>query len=465
MIMAVGVYSKQTGCRVSGVGCRVSGVGCRVSDVGCRMSDVGGRCSLFKALRGILQRGQSVPVFSDLWVESVTKRTVFTLILAAFAIHAWPFFLWVSGSGFQNRAFVPPPRNAAANGQEPSLKEHFIIPGQKGRMVHVASICEISKGNFAASWYGGTREGAGDVAIFLSFFPSREKAVWTDPQVVVDRASASKELYRYVKKVGNPILFTDSMSRLWMLFVTVRFGGWSCSSINVKISEDFGKTWTPTRQLTLSPFLNISELVRNNQVPLQNGAFGVPIYHEFIGYFPEMLWIKPEKETSSDFAYRKTRIIGGREYQQPAVAVFDEHSACAFYRCRTEIRAVGRSITMDGGTRWSSAERLEQANPDASLDVLPLSDGRFLMVYNDHARTRENLRLALSNDRGKSWQAIATLEDTPEEEFSYPYMIRSDSGDIHLVYTWKRKRIKHLVFNEAWIHYMEKSSMEKRTGQ
>ena len=121
--------------------------------------------------------------------------------------------------------------------------------------------------------------------------------------------------------------------------------------------------------------------------------------------------------------------------------------------------------TVDGGATWSAARTLEQANPDASLDVITLSDGRFLMAYNDSFNTRENLKLSLSDDRGKSWQAVTTLENSPGHEFSYPYMILSRSGDIHLVYTWKRKRIKHVVFNETGIHSMEKAPMKKRTVQ
>ena len=391
----------------------------------------------------------------------MNRRTVWTLILATFALHAWPFFLWLSNNGTHERMFVPPPQDVTANREQPFLKENFIIPDQGDRMVHVASICEMSEGKFVAAWYGGTREGAKDVAIFLSFLDPRKKGSWTEPEVVVDRSSASMELYRYIKKVGNPVVFSDPMNRLWMVFVTIPFGGWSCSSLNVKISDDGGSTWTSARRLTLSPFLNISELVRNNPVPLQDGGFGVPIYHEFIGYFPEMLWIRLINERNPCIEYGKTRIIGGRDYIQPAVAVSGERSAFAFYRCRSEKRTVGIGKTVDGGATWSAAERLEQANPDASLDVIPLSDGRFLMAYNDSFSTRENLKLALSGDRGKSWQAIATLENSQGQEFSYPYMIRSRSGDIHLVYTWKRKRIKHVVFNEAWIHFMEKSSMEK----
>jgi hypothetical protein len=31
-------------------------------------------------------------------------------------------------------------------------------------------------------------------------------------------------------------------------------------------------------------------------------------------------------------------------------------------------------------------------------------------------------------------------------------MIKTRDGNIHLVYTWRRKRIKYMVFNEAWIN-------------
>ena len=395
----------------------------------------------------------------------MNRRTVCTLIIAALALHSWPLFLWLSNTGTRENTFVLPSQIAGANTEKPSMTENFILPDQGDRMVHVASLCEMAGGKFVAAWYGGTREGAKDVAIFLSFLDPRKEGSWTEPKIVADRTSASKELYRYIKKVGNPVVFSDPMNRLWMVFVTIPFGGWSCCSLNVKVSSDGGDTWTNTRRLTLSPFLNISELVRNNPVLLQNGRFGVPIYHEFIGYFPEILWIWMNNEQNSCFEYRKTRIIGGRDYIQPAIAVSGELSASAFYRCRSEKRTVGMGTTVDGGVTWSAVEMLEQANPDASLDVVTLSDGRFLMAHNDSFNTRENLKLSLSDDNGKSWHAVATLENSPGHEFSYPYMIRSRSGDIHLVYTWKRKRIKHVVFNEAWIHSMEKAPMKKGAVQ
>jgi len=36
-------------------------------------------------------------------------------------------------------------------------------------------------------------------------------------------------------------------------------------------------------------------------------------------------------------------------------------------------------------------------------------------------------------------------------EYSYPFLYRSRDGRIHLLYTWQRTRIRHLVFNDAWV--------------
>ena len=37
-------------------------------------------------------------------------------------------------------------------------------------------------------------------------------------------------------------------------------------------------------------------------------------------------------------------------------------------------------------------------------------------------------------------------------EFSYPYLIQAHNGDIHLVYTWNRVFIKHVMFDQLWLN-------------
>ena len=86
-------------------------------------------------------------------------------------------------------------------------------------------------------------------------------------------------------------------------------------------------------------------------------------------------------------------------------------------------------------------------NPSAGIDAVMLKDGRALAVYNHSETARSPLNAAVSAD-GKTWQAALVLEDQPGE-YSYPAVIQSSDGLVHVTYTWKRERIKHVVIDPA----------------
>lgn len=90
----------------------------------------------------------------------------------------------------------------------------------------------------------------------------------------------------------------------------------------------------------------------------------------------------------------------------------------------------------------------ELPNPNSGTDAVTLADGRQLLVYNHNGnrRGRSPLNLAVSRD-GQTWQAALTLENEPGSEFSYPAIIQTRDGLVHVTYTWKRKLIKHVVVN------------------
>ena len=50
---------------------------------------------------------------------------------------------------------------------------------------------------------------------------------------------------------------------------------------------------------------------------------------------------------------------------------------------------------------------------------------------------------------GEHWTRVLTLEHEPHAEFSYPAVIQSSDGMVHIVYTWKRLRISHVVIDPA----------------
>ena len=92
-------------------------------------------------------------------------------------------------------------------------------------------------------------------------------------------------------------------------------------------------------------------------------------------------------------------------------------------------------------------------NNNSGIEALTLRDGRHLLLYNhlggeDHDGwgKRNVIHLAVSHD-GRVWKAAAIVEEAIAGEFSYPAMIQTKDGRIHLTYTWNRERIKHMILN------------------
>ena len=74
-------------------------------------------------------------------------------------------------------------------------------------------------------------------------------------------------------------------------------------------------------------------------------------------------------------------------------------------------------------------------------------------MYNNKEETpRDKLAISISEDGGKTWKWTRQLEDTPGGRFDYPSIIQTVDGTIHVTYTYHLKTIKHVRFNEAWVH-------------
>jgi predicted neuraminidase len=58
------------------------------------------------------------------------------------------------------------------------------------------------------------------------------------------------------------------------------------------------------------------------------------------------------------------------------------------------------------------------------------------------------LNVAVS-DNGTDWEAALILDylDQAGKQFSYPSVIQTRDGLVHIVYTWHRERIKHVVLD------------------
>jgi predicted neuraminidase len=339
---------------------------------------------------------------------------------------------------------MPEVRAALPGGGEPVFRESFISPALEGRIAHVASLAPLPGGGMAAAWYSGSREGAGDVAIYLSLMDP-DTGQWGGRRKVMDRGRASRDLGRYIKKVGNAVLHTDRAGRLWMFFSSISVGGWSGSTINHSYSLDRGLTWSRAERLHLSPFLNLTNNVKNRPADLDDGTFLIPVYHEFARKLSEAVRFDPET-----LSYEKKRISTGGRAIQPAFVSGPGGTLTALMRNMAGGYAY-KAVSGDGGSSWSPLEETRLLNPDSGLDALLLSDGRMLAAANDLENGRQRLSLLVSSDSGLTWERLRVLEEgEPGEEYSYPSMARDTDGLIHIAYTYKRKRIMHAAFNEAW---------------
>jgi len=192
--------------------------------------------------------------------------------------------------------------------------------------------------------------------------------------------------------------------------------------------------------------LNLSELVRNRPVPLRDGGWCVPIYQEFLGKFPELLWL------GKDGSYRKSRIAGGCTSFQPSVIPIDDSKAVALLRDYTDDRRIFRSFSAKGGISWSCPAPTSLPNPDAGVSGLLLSDHRLLVAFNNSPKNRSDLSLSITPDEGMTWTQPVVLEREAGASFSYPYLLRTTEGLIRLAYTWKGRELRLITLNESWLN-------------
>lgn len=137
--------------------------------------------------------------------------------------------------------------------------------------------------------------------------------------------------------------------------------------------------------------------------------------------------------------------------------------------CRSKNRTLNESWSRDGGKTWSAMQASSLPNNNSGTDAVTLQDGRQLLVYN-HVKPapelkngkgpRTPLNVAVTMD-GKQWMAALILEDSPVSQYSYPSVIQGKDGMVHIVYTWRRERIKYVkvdpsqlqltpIINEQW---------------
>lgn len=338
---------------------------------------------------------------------------------------------------------VPLTANAQSHAIEPGVfkkspaivLEEFIYETAPYPECHASTIEETKEG-LVAAWFGGTEEKDPDVCIYVS---RKIDGAWTTPDQVADGIQSSDLRH----PCWNPVLFNAGENKL-LLFYKVGPSPRDWWGM-IKTSTDCGKTWSEARRLPdhkLGP-------IRAKPIRLSNGRLLCGSSDESDGW---IVWMESCNDDGNEW-----QVIGPLNKKddfgaiQPTILRYGKDKLQILNRSRQGV--LTESWSEDEGKTWSKMAKTVLPNPSSGIDAVTLKNGYQLLVYNHtkklsrFPRSREMLNLAMSAD-GKSWLAAAILE-RQKGEHSYPAMIQTDDGLVHITYTYHRKKVKHVVVDPA----------------
>ncbi len=302
---------------------------------------------------------------------------------------------------------------------------------------HASTIVEDTHGGLSMACFGGSQEGNKDVVIYYGKINAEGKVT---PKEIAN--GMINDTLRF--PCWNPVLLRKKGGQL-VLFYKVGPNPrewWGC----YKISNDNGASWSDARHLpakVLGP-------IKNKSVQLDNGDILCP---SSVEYANGRWKVFMERADSQLKKWTVIPIDTGSSFDviQPSILRYSKNKLQVL--CRSKQGNVIQAWSMDNGNTWSALSKTKLLNPNAGTDAVTLRDGRQMIVYNpdvpgkDWFNGRSKLRVAVSSD-GVDWRDVVELENGTTEEYSYPAIIQTTDGLVHITYTFDRKNIKYVVLKE-----------------
>lgn len=332
----------------------------------------------------------------------------------------------------------------AKQGQGGYVKGEFIYPldDKPTPQCHASTIAETPAG-LVAAWFGGQREGSPDVGIWVS---RHEAKSWSQPVEVANGVQSPEVRF----PCWNPVLFQAKDGPL-LLFYKIGPNPRQWWGMRMT-SADNGKSWSKPQKLGENDQLgqgnpNLLGPVKNKPIQLKDGSILCPSSTEHDGWRVHFELTKDHGKT--------WQVVGpihdGKKFAsiQPSLLTYGDGKMQIV--CRSRQGVVSQSWSADGGKSWSDVTATKLPNPNSGIDAVTLADGRQLLVYNHTTRGgafpagRNMLNVATSTD-GQHWTPVLTLE-RDRGEFSYPAVIQTADGNVHITYTFGRQSVKHVVLD------------------
>jgi len=361
----------------------------------------------------------------------------------------------------------------------------LIFPLQE-QHVHSSSIVELPNGDLLTCWFQGSGERTANDVVVNGARLKKGETQWSKPFLMADTPGQPD---------CNPMLFMNNSGKLFLVWIVVQANRWENSILKVRTTTDYNGEDAPNWEwqdiILMKPgeefasrveeqfkkhtkdnlawaeyalpyeelLINAAKDPRKREtgwmtrcIPtiLENGNILLPLYSD--GFNFGLIAISEDDGET----WTSCLPIIGRGLNQPSLVVRKDGSIDAYLRDDGD--APGRimlSHSDDGGYSWTFAKKTDIPNPGASIEIINLKSGKWLLIYNDIEDGRYSIAATISDDEGNSWKWKRKLENTKGGSFSYPSVIQTKDGKIHVTYSYhlsdEKKAIKHSSFKEEWI--------------
>jgi len=371
---------------------------------------------------------------------------------------------------------------------EPGYQGELIFPLQE-KHVHSSCVVECPNGDLLCCWFQGSGERTAPDVVVRGARLKKGETVWSDAWLLADTPEFPD---------CNPVLYVDKNEELWLFWIAVLAESWEDSVLRYRKAKDYqgdgppqwywqdemilkpGKEFVAALEKgyaelqstvpglfadfgghTVSPVEQLLEaardlgktqrgwMTRTHALTLPSGRILLPLYSD--GFYLGLMAISDDEGKS----WRPSSPVVGPVLNQPTVVRKKDGTLVAYMREEGDMRRRAlMSESKDDGETWSVATYTDVPNPNSSLEVLGLADGRWVMVYNDSETERDTLALSMSDDEGKTWKWTRHLEKKTGCAYHYPSIIQTRDGRIHVTYTYgvaEGKSIKHVALEPGWI--------------
>ena len=295
---------------------------------------------------------------------------------------------------------------------------------------------------------------------------------WSTPREILTPAILSRLSGKFIAKLGNPVSFVDTLGRVHLFVVGVSLGGWATSRVYWLEFDESLEHLHFRQELALSPFANLSFLVRSPALLLEDGGFILPIYHELARKYP--LLVRFDSALRLESTFLPLPHIGAKSLSklQPSFTPLSATKAIGVYRNYTPSAMQVSLCQLQGDLSCQPPKPSNLINYNSS-SVLFSIDGLVFLLHNSpppyalspkspsldsmlqgalpHSREQLHIFVLVPESLDGSqveFAPVCLLDRVENAEVSYPSVAHNERL-VHIAYTYKRAFIRTALLPRA----------------